>query len=696
MRRPIRDCFTISLLYLSSSLGAQATPPARDTVKRDSLRATTLAPITSEATRIERQIFDQGPNVGHLSVGGKELSVAPRFFSEADLLRAVQLLPGVEAKNDFSAGMSVRGGESDQNLVLLDGYPLYNPFHLGGLFGTFIDPMVGRVDLFTGAYPAVYGNRLSSVLDVRSAEETRPGIHGSANVSLIASTISFGKTRDDGRDSWMIGARRTYIDKMVSTLTLGRHKLPYDFRDLQAHVRHEFSNGIRVQATGYSGHDLMDYHDTGDHELVTWGNGLLGATIGKSLIGGFDGNSRFLGDSVVVEQRISNSSSNAEINVGGGEFQMSTPVRDLQVNGLMARFTAGHTRTLGYQVARQRFRYSTNQNFLLLPADSQAQHMLTASAYYDDLWHVSSSLMLTGGLRFDVISGLGWHKVTPRLSAKYFVTPDLAITLGAGEYAQWVRSLQREEIPIRPIDLWVGSGNQWPVSTARHLVLGAEGWINRNRGFRVEAFYKKYQSLLEPNPADDAQRTDDDFDFLRGRSYGLDMMLRQFSTGGFSGWVAYTFAVSQRTMADGTNFCPAQDRRHDLNAVGGWEYPKYTLNARLNYASGLPYQNVVGDWDRMAYDPIAQNYEGRNDGATQFLVDGRNTGRLPATVRVDLNVTRKGHIGHTSVSPYLSVVNALNLKNALLLINDYGKSPPTQVTVTQLPLIPTLGVAISW
>src|SRR6185503_18040600 len=113
----------------------------------DTSNVTTLPAMRSEGSRIEREMFDDKPNVGRLVVGSKELSAAPRFFSEADVLRAVQLLPGVEARNDFNAGMNVRGGESDQNLVLLDGYPIYSPFHLGGLFGTFIGPTVGRVDL---------------------------------------------------------------------------------------------------------------------------------------------------------------------------------------------------------------------------------------------------------------------------------------------------------------------------------------------------------------------------------------------------------------------------------------------------------------------------------------------------------------------------------------------------------------------
>jgi hypothetical protein len=653
---------------------------------------TPLLAVHTVETRIERQLFDEAPNVGRLSVSGKDLSVAPRFFSEADLLRTIQLLPGVEARNDFNAGMNVRGGESDQNLVLLDGYPIYNPFHLGGLFGTFIEPMVGRVDLFTGAFPAAYGNRLSSVLDVRSAEETRSQVHGTANVSLIASTASLGSSIQDGRGSWMIGGRRTYID--LATKLLAPDELPYDFQDGQAHLRYEFTNGLRVQMTAYTGHDALDFTKTADSELVSWGNRVIGATVGKT----FDDRPRILGiplgDSAVVEQRVSTTLFDAHINLGNGVLTINAPVRDTRISGLVASFAAKHTRTIGYELATQRFRYETNQAVPFLPADSQAQHMYSGSAYFDDLWRVSPSLMITGGARLDAVTGRGWWRITPRVSAKYFINKDLALTAGVGEYAQWVRSLQREEIPIRPLDLWVGSGRDWPVSLARHYILGTEGWINKNRGFRVEAFLKTYHDLLEPNPLDDAQKTGDEFLFLRGRSYGADVMLRQFQTGRFNGWLAYTFAVNTRTAVDGTVFHPAQDRRHDLNLVGSWQYTRYTLGARYNFATGTPYSYVVGSYRQQTYDPVTHQYT--TSDTPQFLTNERNGERLPPTQRLDLSVTRNGHLWGAAVSPYLSIVNATNAQNVLLYWFDYQHRPPIRQELHQLSIVPTFGVSIAW
>src|SRR5436305_1432868 len=161
-----------SLLAIGVPAQAQQ-PPVPDSAKKvDSLGrrpAVVLPGLQTRATRLERRQFEAKPNVSALSISARDLGSAPRFFAEADVLRSLQLMPGVEARNDFTAGMNVRGGEADQNLILLDGYPVYNPFHFGGLFGTFIDPAVGRVDMMTGGFPAAYGGRLSSVLNVQSS-----------------------------------------------------------------------------------------------------------------------------------------------------------------------------------------------------------------------------------------------------------------------------------------------------------------------------------------------------------------------------------------------------------------------------------------------------------------------------------------------------------------------------------------------
>ena len=177
-----------------------------------------LGAVRTEARPVERDIFESRPGVGTVQITARAAEGVPKF-GEPDIIRIIQLLPGVEARNDFSTGLNVRGGESDQNLILIDGFPIYNPFHLGGLFSTFIDPMVHDVTLMTGGFPARYGGRLSAVLDVHSQEELRSGIHGAAELSVLASTGALGGSFNQGKATWMIAGRRTYADKFVDLIS---------------------------------------------------------------------------------------------------------------------------------------------------------------------------------------------------------------------------------------------------------------------------------------------------------------------------------------------------------------------------------------------------------------------------------------------------------------------------------------------
>jgi hypothetical protein len=215
---------------------------------------TELRAVRVEAQSAEREEFTLSPNPGLFTVRGETLKRVP-VIGEPDVLRVVQLMPGVVATNDFNAGYNVRGGESDQNLVLLDGYPIYNPFHLAGLFGTFIDETVGEFELMPGGFPARYGSRLSSVLSITPKAEERSGIHGTASASVLASTLSLGG-RVGGRTSWNVAGRRTYADRFVALIS--DQSLPYWFTDVQAHVKHQLPNGGTLSATAYTGEDVLD------------------------------------------------------------------------------------------------------------------------------------------------------------------------------------------------------------------------------------------------------------------------------------------------------------------------------------------------------------------------------------------------------------------------------------------------------
>jgi len=665
---------------------------------------TVLGAVRTEARLTERDIYQSRPSVGTVQITAHAAEGVPRF-GEADIVRVVQLLPGVEARNDFSTGLNVRGGESDQNLILIDGYPIYNPFHLGGLFSTFIDPTVRDVTLMTGGFPARYGGRLSSVLDVHSAEDVRSGVHGTAEVSVLASTGELGGAFGRGKGTWMIAGRRTYADKFVDLIST--QDLPYHFRDEQAHFSYAFTPTTALAVTAYNGSDALDANiaSFGDSTNANasggtfqfgWGNSVAGATLTKTLAsrqrGGFT--RWLLGDSTTLEQRASLSAFSTGLDLGEGSLSLHNTVADRRLSGMLTARSKAHDRSFGYDLASYEFRYNVSSSQTDVQLYNLRQAPTSGALFFDDLWRASPSWLVETGVRGESITGRGWSAVSPRLSAKYFVNRDWALTAAVGRFSQWTHSLDREDIPVRLFDFWVASDATAPVSSAWHYILGKEHWMTPTRYVRVEGFYKRYGRLLEANPQDDPSTRGDEFFSVDGDSYGADVLLRQFESGPFSGWVSYTYAVATRKR-DGLHYFPGHDRRHDLNVVASWRLKKYLLGVRLGYATGTPYTDIVGEIVRRVYDPGFNAFGTRGGGSqVQFVGGPRNAARLPATQRLDIDLTRSYHVRGTTIAPYLSLVNAYNAKNVFLYVFDYSKSPPTREAISQFPLLPSAGVTI--
>ena len=663
----------------------------------------TLGAVRTRARPPERDRFELAPNVGTVTLTPGAMSGVPAI-GEPDVLRTVQLLPGVNARNDFSSGYNVRGGESDQNLILLDGFPIYNPFHLGGLFSTFLEETVGEIELLTGGFGVRHGSRLSSVLDVRSADPARPGLHGTAGISVIASSLSIGSASRNGRSSWMLSGRRTYADKLVSALS--DRTFPYHFSDAQLHAARAIGSGnARVELTAYAGADQLDgdFTQLGDSSRAgggtfdfDWSN----QVVGLSLTDVWHDGARLplLGraDSVGAEQRVSFTRFATALDLGAGALALTNSVHELRAAGAVHWHRGGHERRLGYELSSYDIIYDVGSPSTGTQLFDLRQRPTAQSAYYQESWRPTRRLLAEAGLRAEHVTGRGWSGLSPRMSAKWFATPDLAVSVAAGRYAQWLHSLNREDIPVRVFDFWVASDEYVEVSRATHVVLGVERWLGPLRFARVEGWYKRYDHLLEQNTADDPARRGDEFLDARGTSYGFDVLLRQLEAGPFSGWLSYTYALSQRTEG-GTGYWPGHDRRHNVNVVGSWRAGRYTFGARMGVASGTPFTDIVGQVVRRAYDPSTHDYGiGGFAGEREPLGGLRNAERYPLFQRLDLSVSRAGTWRGMTLVPFFSLVNAYNARNVFIYTFDYTRSPPTREASSQFPLLPSLGLTIGF
>jgi len=657
--------------------------------------APALATVRVAADAVEREQFRLSPNPGVVSVGRATLKRVP-VIGEPDVLRVVQLMPGVVATNDFTAGYNVRGGESDQNLVLLDGYPIYNPFHLGGLFGTFIDETVGEFELVPGGFPARYGTRLSSVLNVVPRVDDRNGVHGSASVSVLASTVALGGTVG-GRTSWSAAVRRTYADRFVSLLS--DNQLPYWFTDMQTHVRHQFANGGVLSLTGYLGEDVLDaslasFGDTtqagGGALRFDWGNTLLGVAYTQPM-------GRVMGaDSTRLMQRVSQTGFATTLDLGSGSLRLRNRLGESRAWGELSHWRGRHETLLGYEWSAYNVRYDVSAAAAGTASLFALRQRPSAASAYVDHTVRTNTIAARAGLRAETVTGTGWTGLSPRLSIKWFANPDLAFTVAGGATSQWTPALRNEQAPVRIFDFWLTSDRATPVARAWQESLGAERWFGRARFVRVEGWHKSYSRLPASNLFNDPDVVGDEFIVTTGRSYGLDLLVRQLERERLSGWVAYSFGVSTRDGPQG-RFAPVQDRRHNVNVVASYRPGgKWNYGARLGLGTGTPFTDVVGQIVRRRYDPIGNTFEsGALEQQLEPIGGARNGARFPLFQRVDLSVTREG-TGRLHWAPYLSLINAYNARNVFTYVFDYAKNPPTRTTFSQFPILPTIGVGISW
>jgi len=676
-----------------------------------------LAEVRTVAKSPERTRFDEQATPSVVSISGAEVRRIPAL-GESDVLRTAALLPGVVARNDFSAGFNVRGGEADQNLVLLDGIPIYNPFHMGGLFGTFIDKAVSGVDVMTGAFPSRYGGRLSSVLDVKSLEESRHGLHGTAEVSLLSSSLFVGGALNENRLSWNFAVRRTYADKVVEWIR-GNNDFPYHFQDAQFRSRLALPTGGSLGLTMYAGKDLLYHQDESaqlgsdpggpiditddDNETITfdWGNRVVGLTLDQPL-----------GARTMLSQRLAYTRFGTHFDLPSESVYLAQSVAEVQLAGMITHAARRHTISAGYEASSYRTSYreqiaietngdNSDAGFpdpLATDGDTtMRQTPMMAGLFAEDLWKPNDRWLVRAGLRGEFVSGANWLGLSPRVSAKYFLTPRLAITAAGGRYSQWMRAMRNEDLPLRVFDLWMASDRTIPVSTSTQFSLGAERWLAKDRFLRVEGYSKNYDRLAEPASTVDPRIRPTLLRYYDGRSYGVDFYLRQVEHNGFSGWIAYSYGVTTRER-DGSTYWPAHDRRHNANVVATYApaRSRWALGSHLGIASGTPYTGWAGLMNRYRYDPVRNVWGPPGSDGEEDVRGPRNGERFPFYWRLDLSAERRFDMGAMTVKPYLNLVNVFNRKNVFLYTVDTNTDPPQVKGASQLPFLPSFGLRMEW
>jgi len=640
--------------------------------------------IVGVQEQVARARFENSAQQSVTSLAPADLTRTPGLF-ESDVVRVVQLLPGSVAKNDYTIGYNVRGGEADQNLIQLDGIPILNPSHLGGLFSTFDANAVARTDFYSGGFPAWYPGRLSSVLDVdlRTGNDSSLDVHG--QVSLLSSKLLVEGPLAGA--TYLLSARRTYADQVVRAFS--SEELPYYFTDLVGKVTVPAGRG-QVSLTGYWGRDVFDFRlvqesDTRDPIDLefNWGNALAGL------------NWRLpLGRTARLDTRIGWSAFTSRLGIEPDFARFTNTARLFTAHTTLAPNPDGaHDIRVGAGVEAYRMEYGLGSGALSATLFEAEYRPTVWSAFADDQWHAGTRLILRPGLRVEHVTGAERTLLSPRLTAKLFLTPSFALTGSAGRYHQVIHSIRDQELPVTIYEFWIGADRFVPVGRADHFVLGLERWMGDSWQLTVEGYRKNYDGLVTPNSAQDLGVFGDEFIPTDGWAWGGDVLVRKHA-GALRGWLAYGFTRAERRQADGEAYPPGHDRRHTLNLVLFLSGPLGAdVGVRWGLGSPLPYTGFVGEWDHRRYDATRHRFE---DANREPINAGINGERFPVYNRLDLSLRWDFTKWGIRWEPYLQVANVYNRKNVFLYFFDYGDVPPTRTGVSQIPLLPTFGIEFSW
>jgi hypothetical protein len=665
---------------------------------------------------VEIRAEKDGERVGQALMGVEKINMSelkslPMLLGERDVLKTIQLLPGVKSAGEGNAGFYVRGGAADQNLILLDEAPVYNASHLLGFFSTFNADAVKDATLYKGSMPPQYGGRIASVLDIKMNDGNNRDFDVSGGIGIISSKLNVEGPVQKGKSSFLITGRRTYLDLLLLTSSdTGKNATVLYFYDLNAKVNYQIDGRNRLFVSGYFGRDVLKF---GNGTFgVDWGNAT--ATLRWNHLF----SDRLFSNTSLI---YSNYDNKIAIKFGANDFRISSRIRDYNLKQDFQWFPDGRNIVkYGFQVIYHTITPSSidasEASDLVNNNKAQNRYGLESAAFVSHEWQVTPSLNILYGLRVSDFAVLGagdfytydaegkitttttYDKGTivrnylvpePRLAASYRINDHSSIKLGYTRNSQHLHLLSNSTAS-NPTDLWMPGTNNVKPEIADQVSLGwFRNFGNRSQfGFSAETYYKNMLNQIDYRNGAEIQgnaNPEADLLFGSGRAYGLELLMKK-KTGRFNGWIAYTLARTERKIPginNGKYYAAKQDRTHDLSVVA-----LYQLNARWQ---------LSGTWIYHTGNAVTfPSGKYRVNEATTYYYTERNGYRMPAYHRLDIGATYQAKRTKRFESEWaFSIYNAYNRKNAYTITFRDSEADPgvTEVVKTALfGIIPS----VSW
>lgn len=639
---------------------------------------------TTELQEVVVEARDERENVLDMSIGKNEINIKqvkdlPALFGEPDIIKMVQMQPGVVSAGEGTSAFFVRGGSADQNLILLDEAPVYDPSHFFGLFSVFNADVIKSADLYKGGIPPQFGGRLSSMLDVRTKDGNSRKFGGSAAIGLLASKFMLEGPIAKDKSSFIVSGRRSYIDVLSR---LGGEDIPVYFYDLNAKVNWKPNNNNRFFIASYSGRDRLSFDDGG----IDWGNQTTTMRWNHLF------NEKLFSNLSVI---FSNFDYKVDFDDELQGFEWTASMQELAIKNDMSWFINPRNQLdFGVHATYRRFSpgriepTGTRSIFTRLQLDRM--HALDYALFISNTQTISDKLSIDYGLRYSIFQNTGegtineyadpqdninpevinersygmfepiktFHNLEPRFMARYILDPESSVKFSYQRMVQYVHLVNNSTVPI-PFNTWAPSGPYLDPQKSDQVALGYYRNLQDNMWeISAEIYYKDMRDVTDF--ADNAQiffNEDIATEYRQGTSdsYGLELMLKK-TKGRLTGFATYTLSRTDRTVPGvnmGNPFPANYDRRHSFSTAVTYQLTdRHTLGGNWLYSTGRPITLPTGRYQYKGYQ-------------VDYYSD-RNGYRLADFHRLDLSLTidSKKNAGRSwKVYKTFSVYNVYNRFN---------------------------------
>jgi hypothetical protein len=663
-----------------------------------------LAEVVVKANALEEKMKSTEMSVSTIST--REVKALPALFGETDIIKILQLKPGITPGSEGTTGLFVRGGNSDQNLIVLDEAVVYNANHLFGFFSTFNSDAVKDLKVYKGGFPGQYGGRLSSVIDVRMKEGNNKKFSGTGGIGLISSRLTLEGPIQKDKSSFIVSGRRTYADiitRAVNRANEGKADytpIPdYYFYDLNTKVNFTLSPKDRLYLSGYFGRDVFGFKDPTFDFRFDWGNATGTARWNHVFGPRLFANTTFTYSD--YRYRIENQLQGFSFNLGSNVTDANTKVDFYYQpnNRHTVRFGANATY---HDFIVARLRAGSDDGRVDFRSGQEFDGM-EYGAYIADEWTATPKLKLNYGLRLSAwqnAPAFYWNP-EPRVAANFAATDRLSLKASYSRMSQYVHLLASSGLSL-PTDIWYPSTEGVNPELSDQVAVGLSYLFEGEVLVTWEAWYKKLQNQIDFKDGAELfgnNALENELTFGRGYAYSPLELEIEKKDGRLTGWIGYTLAWARRgdfpDINGGAYFPPRFDTRHNLSVVALWEINRrWQLTATWVYTSGYAAWLPSGRF-------FQQGIPGEQVQPLVPIYGPRNTFRYPAYMRADLGIVWKFKTKRLDNDLTLSVYNATDRRNPyfLTLAADTQQTAlgelPFRIYARQISLFPILP-SLTW